>query len=65
MRAYFLAATSALLLASAAYAQPANPNGHTPAVNTPNSPPNPGAPVAGARDRPSLVSSPRAIDSVA
>ena len=27
---------------------PANPDGKTPAVNTPNSPPNPGAPVAGA-----------------
>jgi hypothetical protein len=26
----------------------ANPNANTPAVNTPNSPPNPGAPVAGA-----------------
>ena len=28
--------------------QPANPDANTPAVNTPNSPPNPGAPVAGA-----------------
>jgi hypothetical protein len=27
---------------------PANRDAHTPAVNTPNSPPNPGAPVAGA-----------------
>jgi len=27
---------------------PANRNANTPAVNTPNSPPNPGAPVAGA-----------------
>ena len=28
--------------------QPANPDANTPAVNSPNSPPNPGAPVAGA-----------------
>ena len=28
--------------------QPANRDANTPAVNTPNSPPNPGAPVAGA-----------------
>jgi hypothetical protein len=27
---------------------PANPNAGTPAVNSPNSPPNPGSPVAGA-----------------
>jgi hypothetical protein len=27
---------------------PANPDANTPAVNTPNSPPNPGAPAAGA-----------------
>lgn len=27
---------------------PANPGANTPAVNTPNSPPNPGAPAAGA-----------------
>jgi hypothetical protein len=31
-----------------AAAQQANPNANTPAVNSPNSPPNPGAPVAGA-----------------
>jgi hypothetical protein len=31
-----------------AVAQQANPNANTPAVNSPNSPPNPGAPVAGA-----------------
>jgi opacity protein-like surface antigen len=43
-----VAATAALLLSPAALAQPANPQGNTPAVNTPNSPPNPGAPVAGA-----------------
>ena len=45
---------SLLLLAAAlpAYAQtsspPANRDEYTPAVNAPNSPPNPGAPVAGA-----------------
>ena len=43
-----VAATTALLLSPAALAQPANPQGNTPAVNTPNGPPNPGAPVAGA-----------------
>jgi putative membrane protein len=32
----------------AASAQPANPDAKTPAVNTPNSPPNSGAPAAGA-----------------
>lgn len=48
-------AIAALLLAVAlpSYAQtqaapPANSDAHTPAVNSPNSPPNPGAPVAGA-----------------
>jgi hypothetical protein len=40
-------ATIALLMAPAALAQPANPKGNTPAVNTPTTPPNPGAPVAG------------------
>ena len=30
--------------------RPANRDANTPAVNTPNSPPNPGAPVAGAND---------------
>jgi opacity protein-like surface antigen len=48
MRTYVLAVTSALLLSSAVYAQPASPSGTTPAINSPNSPPNPGAPVAGA-----------------
>ena len=43
-----VAATAALLFSPVAQAQPANPNANTPAVNTPNSPPNPGAPVAGA-----------------
>jgi opacity protein-like surface antigen len=49
MRSYLaVAAMAALLISPAALAQPANPKGNTPAVNTPNSPPNPGAPVAGA-----------------
>ena len=40
---------AAIIPASAQTTQPpANPNANTPAVNTPNSPPNPGAPVAGA-----------------
>jgi hypothetical protein len=44
---------SLLLLAStvplsAQTARPANRDANTPAVNSPNSPPNPGAPVAGA-----------------
>lgn len=43
-----LAATAMLLTAAQAQQQPANPNANTPAVNTPNSPPNPGAPAAGA-----------------
>lgn len=43
-----LAATAVLLTAAHAQQQPANPNANTPAVNTPNSPPNPGAPAAGA-----------------
>ncbi len=40
-----------IVIASAAWAQstpPANRDANTPAVNSPNSPPNPGAPVAGA-----------------
>jgi hypothetical protein len=39
-----------ILLASTfpVLAQPANPDAKTPAVNSPNSPPNPGAPAAGA-----------------
>jgi hypothetical protein len=44
--------TALLLLASAGVAAqaqaPANRDANTPAVNSPNSPPNPGAPVAGA-----------------
>jgi len=38
----------AAAISTAAMAQPANRDANTPAVNTPNSPPNPGAPVAGA-----------------
>jgi opacity protein-like surface antigen len=49
MRNSFLIATAAVCLMSpTAVAQPANPKGDTPAVNAPNSPPNPGAPIAGA-----------------
>jgi opacity protein-like surface antigen len=49
MRTYLaIAATAALLISPAAFAQPANPKGNTPAVTTPNSPPNPQAPVSGA-----------------
>jgi hypothetical protein len=51
MRKLFLTA-AIVALAIPAMAQqpspPANRNAKTPAVNTPNSPPNPGAPVAGA-----------------
>jgi hypothetical protein len=42
-------AAACLLAASAAHAQqPANPNANTPAVTSPNTPPNPNAPVEGA-----------------
>ena len=54
MRKTLLAATL-VALAIPAWAQqqpqarpPANPDANKPAVNTPNSPPNPGAPAAGA-----------------
>lgn len=43
-----LAATAMLFTAAHAQQRPANPDANTPAVNAPNSPPNPGAPVAGA-----------------
>jgi hypothetical protein len=49
-----LIATALVAVAFPAFAQqqparqPANPDANTPAVNSPNSPPNPGAPVAGA-----------------
>ena len=49
MRALFaIAAAAALLVCSAAIAQPASRDANTPAVTTPNSPPNPAAPVSGA-----------------
>ena len=49
----FLIAAALVAVSLPAFAQsqmnpPANPNANTPAVNSPNSPPNPGAPVAGA-----------------
>jgi opacity protein-like surface antigen len=49
----FLIAAALVAVALPAFAQsqmnpPANSNAQTPAVNSPNSPPNPGAPVAGA-----------------
>jgi hypothetical protein len=43
-----IGATVALLISPAAPAQPANPKGNTPAVNTSNTPPNSSAPVSGA-----------------
>ena len=50
MRKIFMVAViAAIALPAAAQQQrPANRDANTPAVNTPNSPPNPGAPVAGA-----------------
>jgi hypothetical protein len=42
------ALVAAALPASAQQQRPANGDANTPAVNSPNSPPNPGAPVAGA-----------------
>lgn len=42
------AAVLALAIPAAAQQRPANRDAGTPAVNSPNSPPNPGAPVAGA-----------------
>jgi hypothetical protein len=50
MRRILIAAT-VVAIAVPAFAQqqpPANRDANTPAVNSPNSPPNPGAPVAGA-----------------
>jgi hypothetical protein len=48
----FLITAATVVVAIPAIAQqpspPANRDANTPAVNTPNSPPNPGAPVAGA-----------------
>ena len=48
MRVYLAIAAAAAMISSFAAAQPANRDANTPAVNTPNSPPNPGAPAAGA-----------------
>src|SRR6187399_2845131 len=48
MRTYLVIAAAAAMLTSNAMAQPANRDANTPAVNSPNTPPNPGAPVAGA-----------------
>ena len=45
---YLVAALVAITLPAAGQQKPANRDANTPAVNTPNSPPNPGAPVAGA-----------------
>ena len=46
---FLIAAAAVCLMSHIAVAQPANPTkGDTPAVNAPNSPPNPGAPIAGA-----------------
>ncbi len=38
----------ALLISAPAFSQQPNPRSNTPAVNAPNTPPNPGAPVPGA-----------------
>ena len=45
---FLIAAAAVCLMSPTALTQPANPKGDTPAVNAPNSPPNPGAPIAGA-----------------
>src|SRR4051794_18769657 len=47
MRTYLAIAAAAAMFTGTAMAQPANRDANTPAVNTPNTPPNPGAPVAG------------------
>ena len=50
MRKFLIAAAlvATAIPAMAQQSPPANRDANTPAVNTPNSPPNPGAPVAGA-----------------
>ena len=49
MRALFVAAAIvAIAVPAAAQQRPASRDANTPAVNSPNSPPNPAAPVAGA-----------------
>jgi opacity protein-like surface antigen len=47
-RLLILAASAAMIASASAQQQPSNPNANTPAVVTPNSPPTPGAPAAGA-----------------
>ena len=47
MRLFLTLALVAAAMSTVAVAQPANRDANTPAVNTPNAPPNPGAPVAG------------------
>src|SRR3954464_11394573 len=47
MRTYLAIAAAAAMITGTAMAQPANRDANTPAVNTPNTPPHPGAPVAG------------------
>jgi len=48
MRKFILVAALAVIAFPAVAQQPANRDANTPAINKPNSPPNPGAPVAGA-----------------
>jgi hypothetical protein len=48
MRLILTIAVAAIISTVAAAQQPANRDANTPAVNSPNAPPNPGAPVAGA-----------------
>ena len=48
MRSFLAIAAVAAMIPTFAAAQPANRDANTPAVNTRNSPPNPGAPAAGA-----------------
>src|SRR4051795_7984497 len=48
MRVYLAIAVASAMISTFAAAQPANRDANTPAVNTPNTPPNPGAPAAGA-----------------
>jgi opacity protein-like surface antigen len=48
MRIYLAIAVAAATISTVAIAQPANRDANTPAINSPNSPPNPGAPAAGA-----------------
>jgi opacity protein-like surface antigen len=47
-RIYLAIAAAAAIISTVAIAQPANRDANSPAINSPNSPPNPGAPAAGA-----------------